>query len=94
MDTSKYVCQTKADIFSRCHRNVITINGFLIVYVVLILQCNKKRIVDYANIWPYLRDLYQTKGFGETVNLDHIKKGYMVHIACYYIIHHTYMACI
>jgi len=41
-------------------------------------KCNKKRIVDYPNIWPYLRELYQMKGFGETTDLEHICKHYQV----------------
>jgi putative glutathione S-transferase len=32
--------------------------------------------VDYPNLWGYLRDLYRTPGFGETVNLALIKQGY------------------
>ena len=42
-------------------------------------QCNKKRIVDYPNIWGYLRDLYNTPGFGDTTNPFHIEHHYMVH---------------
>lgn len=39
-------------------------------------KCNKRRIADYANLSGYLRDLYQTKGLGETVDLAHIKTHY------------------
>ena len=39
-------------------------------------KCNLRRIVDYANMWGYLRDLYQTPGFGETVCIDVYKEGY------------------
>lgn len=39
-------------------------------------KCNVRRIVDYSNLWGYLRDLYQYRGAGETVNLDHIKRHY------------------
>jgi putative glutathione S-transferase len=39
-------------------------------------KCNVRRIVDYENLWPYLRDLYQHDGIAETVNLDHIKRHY------------------
>jgi putative glutathione S-transferase len=39
-------------------------------------KCNIRRIVDYANLWPYLRDLYQTPGVAQTVDLDHIKRHY------------------
>lgn len=49
-------------------------------------QCNKKRIVDYPNIWGYLRDLYNTTGFGDTTNRYHIEHHYMV---CVLIIIHA-----
>ncbi|QLB12495.1 putative glutathione S-transferase [Bisgaardia hudsonensis] len=39
-------------------------------------KCNLKRIVDYPNIWGYLRDLYQVNGVADTVNMDHIKSHY------------------
>ncbi|HEV2841325.1 MAG TPA: glutathione S-transferase family protein [Chthoniobacterales bacterium] len=39
-------------------------------------KCNLRRIVDYPNLWPYLRDLYQQDGIAETVNFDHIKRHY------------------
>ncbi len=39
-------------------------------------KCNIRRIVDYPNLWPYLRDLYQHDGVAETVNFDHIKRHY------------------
>lgn len=41
-------------------------------------KCNVRRIVDYPNLWGYLRDLYQTDGIAETVNLEHIKKHYYI----------------
>jgi glutathionyl-hydroquinone reductase len=39
-------------------------------------KCNIRRIADYSNLWPYVRDLYQTPGVAETVDLDHIKRHY------------------
>ena len=39
-------------------------------------KCNLRRIVDYPNLWNYLRELYQVPGVAETVNLDHIKRHY------------------
>ena len=39
-------------------------------------KCNLKRIVDYPNLWGYLRDLYQIPGVAETVNLENIKQHY------------------
>ena len=39
-------------------------------------MCNKRHIHEYDNLWPYLRDLYQTPGVAGTVNMDHIKEHY------------------
>ena len=39
-------------------------------------KCNRKRLVDYPNLWAYTRDLYQQPGVAETVNMEHIKKSY------------------
>ncbi|PKG35979.1 glutathione S-transferase family protein [Psychrobacter sp. Sarcosine-3u-12] len=39
-------------------------------------KCNLRRIVDYPNLWGYLRDLYQVPGIAETVNMTHIKQHY------------------
>jgi glutathionyl-hydroquinone reductase len=41
-------------------------------------KCNLRRIVDFPNLQPYLRDLYQQPGVAETVNLDHIKRHYYI----------------
>lgn len=39
-------------------------------------KCNLRRIVDYPNLWGYVRDLYQIDGIAETVDFDHIKRHY------------------
>jgi len=39
-------------------------------------KCNIRRIIDYPNLYGYLRDLYQIDGIAETVNFDHIKRHY------------------
>ena len=39
-------------------------------------KCNRKRIVDYPNLWAYTRELYQRDGVAETVNMDHIVRHY------------------
>ena len=41
-------------------------------------KCNIRRIVDYRNLWPYVRDLYQQEGVAETVDFAHIKRHYYV----------------
>lgn len=39
-------------------------------------KCNRKRIVDYPNLWGYLRELYQWPGVRGTVDFDHIVRHY------------------
>ena len=39
-------------------------------------KTNKRRLVDYPNLWAYTRELYQIPGIAETVNMDHIKTHY------------------
>jgi len=39
-------------------------------------KCNIRRIADYPNLSNYLRDLYQTEGVADTVNMAHIKEHY------------------
>jgi putative glutathione S-transferase len=39
-------------------------------------KCNRRRLIDYPNLWAYTRDLYQWPGVAETVRLDHIVRHY------------------
>lgn len=39
-------------------------------------KTNKKRLMDYPNLWAYTRELYNVPGVAETVNMDHIKYHY------------------
>ena len=39
-------------------------------------KCNKRQISDYANLWPYTRDLVQQPGVANTVDIDAIKGIY------------------
>jgi putative glutathione S-transferase len=39
-------------------------------------KCNVRRLVDYPNLWPYARDLYQHPAFAATTDFDHIKRHY------------------
>ncbi len=41
-------------------------------------KCNRRRIVDYPNLWGYLRELYQVPGVANTVHMDQIKRHYYV----------------
>ena len=39
-------------------------------------KCNRKRIIDYPNIWAYTRELYQWPGVAGTIHFDHIVRHY------------------
>jgi putative glutathione S-transferase len=39
-------------------------------------KCNRRRIVDYPNLWGFVRDLYQLPGVADTVHPDVIKRHY------------------
>ncbi len=41
-------------------------------------KTNKKRIVDYPNMWAYVRQLYQYPGIAKTVSMAQIKQHYYV----------------
>ncbi|MET0999530.1 MAG: glutathione S-transferase C-terminal domain-containing protein [Marmoricola sp.] len=41
-------------------------------------KCNRNKLVEMPNLWGYARDLFQTPGFGETVDFDQIKQHYYV----------------
>lgn len=39
-------------------------------------KCNIRQLREYPALWGYTRDLFQTPGFGDTVNFDHILRHY------------------
>jgi len=39
-------------------------------------KCNRRRIVDYKNLWGFVRDIYQLPGVADTVHIDFIKAHY------------------
>jgi putative glutathione S-transferase len=39
-------------------------------------KCSIRKIAEYPNLWPYLRDLYQWPGVSETVSFDEIRAHY------------------
>ncbi len=41
-------------------------------------KCNRNKLAEMPNLWGYARDLFQTPGFGETVDFDQIKAHYYV----------------
>ena len=61
---------TEADI-----RLVPTLLRFDCVYVTH-FKCNIKRIIDYKNLYRYVRDLMKIPAIKETFHLEHIKRHY------------------
>ena len=41
-------------------------------------KCNRHKLAEMPALWGYARDLYQTPGFGETIDFDQIKEHYYV----------------
>jgi putative glutathione S-transferase len=41
-------------------------------------KCNRSKLTEMPVLWAYARDLFQTPGFGDTVDFDHIKRHYYV----------------
>ncbi|MEU8572982.1 glutathione S-transferase family protein [Streptomyces asoensis] len=39
-------------------------------------KCNRRKLTEDRVLWAYARDLFQTPGFGDTVDFDHIKRHY------------------
>ena len=39
-------------------------------------KCNRSKLTELPNLWTYARRLYQSPGFGETVDFDQIKRHY------------------
>ena len=39
-------------------------------------KCNRKRIIDYPNLWRYTRQLYAVKGVSDTIDMQQIKYHY------------------
>ena len=61
---------TEADI-----RLFVTLVRFDVAYYGL-FKCNRKRIADYPALSAYLSRMLAVPEIGETVNIDHIKRGY------------------
>jgi putative glutathione S-transferase len=39
-------------------------------------KCSVRKLVEYRNLWPYARDLYQWPGVADTVSFDEIRAHY------------------
>ncbi len=73
LEQQRYLCGDRLTEADWCM--FTTLFRFDSVYYVH-FKCNLRRIVDYPNLWNYLKDLYQQMGVKETCNLDHIKRHY------------------
>ncbi len=71
----RYLCGDKVTEADWCM--FTTLFRFDAVYYVH-FKCNLRRILDYPNLWNYLKELYQMPGVKETCNLDHIKRHYYI----------------
>lgn len=63
---------TEADI-----RLYVTLIRFDVAYY-SVFKVNKYRLIDYPNLWGYVRDLYHTDGFFDTTNFEAIKQHYYI----------------
>jgi glutathionyl-hydroquinone reductase len=41
-------------------------------------KCSRHKLTELPNLWAYARDLFQTPGFGDTVDFQQIKEHYYV----------------
>jgi len=39
-------------------------------------KCNRRRLIDYPNLWSYARELYQWPGVAQTVRSEHFVRHY------------------
>ncbi|MDP9023492.1 MAG: glutathione S-transferase family protein, partial [Actinomycetota bacterium] len=39
-------------------------------------KCNRHKLTEMPVLWGYARDLFQTPGFGDTIDFVHIKRHY------------------
>lgn len=39
-------------------------------------KCNRQKLTELPVLWAYARDLFQTPGFGDTIDFDQIKQHY------------------
>jgi putative glutathione S-transferase len=73
LSEQRYLCGdqlTEADICL-----FVTLYRFDSVYHNL-CKCNLRQILDYPNLWNYLKDLYQRTEFKATCNLEDTKRSY------------------
>ena len=75
LEKQKYLC---GDVITEADWCMFTtLLRFDVAYYGL-FKCNLRRIIDYPNLWNYLKDLYQQPGVKKLCNIDHIKRLYYV----------------
>lgn len=73
LERNRYICGDRLTEADWCM--FTTLLRFDLVYYVH-FKCNIRHIMDYPNLWNYLKELYQVPGVKETCNFDHIKRHY------------------
>ena len=41
-------------------------------------KCNRQKLIEFPALWAYARDLFQTPGFGDTIDFEQIKQHYYI----------------
>jgi glutathionyl-hydroquinone reductase len=41
-------------------------------------KCNRQKLSEFRALWGYARDLFQTPGFGDTIDFEQIKQHYYI----------------
>ncbi|WP_434994859.1 glutathione S-transferase family protein [Arthrobacter sp. Ld5] len=41
-------------------------------------KCNRNKLTEMPALWAYARDLFQTQGFGDTIDFEQIKQHYYI----------------
>ena len=73
LETSRWLCGdqfTEADL-----RLFPTLVRFDVAYHTA-FKCNRRRIIDYPNLWAYAREIYAMPGVAGTVKFDIYRAGY------------------
>jgi len=73
LENQRYLCG--ANITEADWRLFATLVRFDLAYYSQ-FRCNQCRLIDFPNLWPYTRDLYQQPGVARTVDVDAIKGIY------------------
>jgi putative glutathione S-transferase len=73
LEKQRYLCGNRITEADWCM--FTTLLRFDVAYYGL-FKCNLRRLVDYPNLWNYLKDLYQQPGVKQVCNIDHIKRLY------------------